>query len=238
MCMSHYYVSRMLHHHVRKWKFALIRETTDENCSRVQVELTGNSIYEYIYPDDRNEMVSVLNLPQNPTDLAGFTFPPPNSRGEIELERAFLLRMKCILAKRNAGLVTEGYKVNENLKIYIIFWMIFGARQKIYGSVLRFAIATFLIWYDEMADFRLFVNLSLLIKKLFTIFSTGKIKKKVLKKILDNLQSHVTPSVVRSKKHCRIDFVSTCYTHSINQTYTIRRANMKNHKSTLISIYE
>jgi len=77
----------------------------------VQVELTGNSIFEYIYPDDRNEMVSVLNLPQSPADLAGFAFPPPNSRGEIELERAFLLRMKCILAKRNAGLVTEGYKV-------------------------------------------------------------------------------------------------------------------------------
>lgn len=87
--------------------------TIDGNCSYVQVELTGNSIFEYIYPEDRNEMVSVLNLPQSPADLAGFTFPPPNSRGEIELERAFLLRMKCILAKRNAGLVTEGYKVNK-----------------------------------------------------------------------------------------------------------------------------
>lgn len=87
-----------------------------DNCSYVQVELTGNSIFEYIYPDDRNEMISVLNLPQSPADLAGFTFPPPNSRGEIELERAFLLRMKCILAKRNAGLVTEGYKVNRDTK--------------------------------------------------------------------------------------------------------------------------
>lgn len=88
-------------------------KTIDEYCSFVQVELTGNSIFEYIYPEDRNEMVSVLNLPQSPADLASFTFPPPNSRGEIELERAFLLRMKCILAKRNAGLVTEGYKVNK-----------------------------------------------------------------------------------------------------------------------------
>lgn len=75
------------------------------------MELTGNSIFEYIYSEDRGEMVSVLNLPQSPTDLAGFAFPPPNTRGEIELERSFLLRMKCILAKRNAGLVTEGYKV-------------------------------------------------------------------------------------------------------------------------------
>ncbi|XP_012234285.1 protein single-minded isoform X2 [Linepithema humile] len=92
-------------------KIMYISETASVHLGLSQVELTGNSIYEYIYPDDRNEMVSVLNLPQNPTDLAGFTFPPPNSRGEIELERAFLLRMKCILAKRNAGLVTEGYKV-------------------------------------------------------------------------------------------------------------------------------
>lgn len=75
------------------------------------MELTGNSIFEYIYQNDHAEMLSVLNLPQSPADLAGFTFPPANSRGEIELERVFILRMKCNLAKRCAGLVTEGYKV-------------------------------------------------------------------------------------------------------------------------------
>lgn len=115
--MSHY---NIVHHsHVTsllRQKICINSEIIDCNCSRIQVELTGNSIFEYIYPDDRNEMISVLSLPQNPTDLAGFTFPPPNSRGEIELERAFLLRMKCILAKRNAGLVTEGYKVNKNIR--------------------------------------------------------------------------------------------------------------------------
>ncbi|KAL6267644.1 hypothetical protein P5V15_000718 [Pogonomyrmex californicus] len=55
-------------------------------------------------------MVSIMNLPQNSAGLADFTFLPPNSRGEIDLERAFLLRMKCILGKRRAGLVTKGYK--------------------------------------------------------------------------------------------------------------------------------
>lgn len=30
----------------------------------------------------------------------------------IEIERTFFLRMKCVLAKRNAGLTTSGYKVN------------------------------------------------------------------------------------------------------------------------------
>lgn len=77
----------------------------------IQVELTGNNIYEYICQYDHEEMFSVLNLPQNPADLTDFMFPPPNSRGEIDLERVFFLRMKCILAKRSAGLVTEGYKV-------------------------------------------------------------------------------------------------------------------------------
>lgn len=30
----------------------------------------------------------------------------------IEIERNFVLRMKCVLAKRNAGLTSSGYKVN------------------------------------------------------------------------------------------------------------------------------
>ncbi|XP_031846836.1 bHLH transcription factor single-minded isoform X2 [Nomia melanderi] len=89
-------------------KIMYISETASTHLGLAQVELTGNSIFEYIYPDDHKEMSSVLSLPQGPT---GFAFPPSNSRGEIELECAFTLRMKCILAKRNAGLVTEGYKV-------------------------------------------------------------------------------------------------------------------------------
>lgn len=31
----------------------------------------------------------------------------------IEIERSFFLRMKCVLAKRNAGLTSSGYKVNN-----------------------------------------------------------------------------------------------------------------------------
>lgn len=30
---------------------------------------------------------------------------------EYEIERSFFLRMKCVLAKRNAGLTCGGYKV-------------------------------------------------------------------------------------------------------------------------------
>ncbi|UYV78605.1 SIM2, partial [Cordylochernes scorpioides] len=31
-------------------------------------------------------------------------------RSHIELERSFFIRMKCVLAKRNAGLTSGGYK--------------------------------------------------------------------------------------------------------------------------------
>ena len=83
----------------------------------MQVELTGNSIYEYICPADQNDMADVLNPKWRER---GFTLPPPNSRGEIDVKCAFLLRMKCILAKRNAGLVSEGFKVSRKLTIYMI----------------------------------------------------------------------------------------------------------------------
>lgn len=163
-----------------------------------QVELTGNSIYEYIHNFDQDEMVAVLSLQQNmfghqtplnnginqspgdnmsPVTLDSVTppltaVPPPaniippvpnaqhsansfNNQQQpvhppttpnhhsfpqqqhllhnphhpmhhhhshhlprhqetqtIEIERTFFLRMKCVLAKRNAGLTTSGYKVS------------------------------------------------------------------------------------------------------------------------------
>lgn len=158
-----------------------------------QVELTGNSIYEYIHNFDQDEMVAVLSLQQNmfghqtplnnqshmenlsPVNLETATPPlsvppsitnniippvpnpqinvnsfnnqsahPPTTPNHhhpfpqqhhlhnsqhhlhnhhphhlprhqetqtIEIERTFFLRMKCVLAKRNAGLTTSGYKV-------------------------------------------------------------------------------------------------------------------------------
>ena len=32
-------------------------------------------------------------------------------REDFEIERSFVVRMKCVLAKRNAGLTNGGYKV-------------------------------------------------------------------------------------------------------------------------------
>lgn len=36
---------------------------------------------------------------------------------EYEIERSFFLRMKCVLAKRNAGLTSSGYKVKHSFPL-------------------------------------------------------------------------------------------------------------------------
>lgn len=172
----------------------------------LQVELTGNSIYEYIHNFDQDEMAAVLSLQQNmyghqvhpppppvqmpsnlsPSELDSITPPPsllippvlsnnastnnipsvPNpmmnnsmnhqnqnnhaftnqqsqqqqqpqihnhhshhshhphhtqrhqETQTIEIERTFFLRMKCVLAKRNAGLTTSGYKVKKKFNMH------------------------------------------------------------------------------------------------------------------------
>ncbi|XP_023808977.1 single-minded homolog 1 isoform X3 [Oryzias latipes] len=83
-------------------KIMYISETASVHLGLSQVELTGNSIYEYIHPADHDEMTAVLTPHQ-----------PFHSHfvQEYEVERSFFLRMKCVLAKRNAGLTSGGYKV-------------------------------------------------------------------------------------------------------------------------------
>uniref|UniRef100_A0A3Q3VY63 Uncharacterized protein n=1 Tax=Mola mola TaxID=94237 RepID=A0A3Q3VY63_MOLML len=83
-------------------KIMYISETASVHLGLSQVELTGNSIYEYIHPADHDEMTTVLTANQ-----------PYHSHfvHEYEMERSFFLRMKCVLAKRNAGLTCGGYKV-------------------------------------------------------------------------------------------------------------------------------
>ncbi|XP_044227045.1 single-minded homolog 2 [Thunnus albacares] len=83
-------------------KIMYISETASVHLGLSQVELTGNSIFEYIHPSDHDEMTAVLGLHQHPHHH----FSP-----DYEIERSFFLRMKCVLAKRNAGLTCGGYKV-------------------------------------------------------------------------------------------------------------------------------
>lgn len=46
---------------------------------------------------------------------------PPVISQTVEMERTFFLRMKCVLAKRNAGLTTQGYKVWQLPFFFVIF---------------------------------------------------------------------------------------------------------------------
>ncbi|XP_023329490.1 single-minded homolog 2 [Eurytemora carolleeae] len=80
-------------------KIMYISETASVHLGLSQVELTGNSIFEYIHPLDHEEMNSLL------------TIQPVQYTQDVELERSFVIRMKCVLAKRNAGLTNGGYKV-------------------------------------------------------------------------------------------------------------------------------
>ncbi|EQB78520.1 single-minded 2-like protein [Camelus ferus] len=105
-------------------KIMYISETASVHLGLSQVELTGNSIYEYIHPSDHDEMTAVLaahqplhhHLLQGPSGrdkgiMGQFANLTSLLLSEYEIERSFFLRMKCVLAKRNAGLTCSGYKV-------------------------------------------------------------------------------------------------------------------------------
>ncbi|KAK9498512.1 hypothetical protein O3M35_003129 [Rhynocoris fuscipes] len=92
-------------------KIMYISETASVHLGLSQVELTGNSIFEYIHPSDHEEMSSVLQF-HHPLPLHTHIL-------EAELERSFVIRMKCVLAKRNAGLTTGGFKVSHIILFYI-----------------------------------------------------------------------------------------------------------------------
>jgi len=79
-----------------------ISETASTHLGLSQVELTGNSIYEYIHPIDHEEMSNILTA-----SLPNYCI----NNSEYEIERSFFLRMKCVLPKRNAGLTASGFKV-------------------------------------------------------------------------------------------------------------------------------
>ncbi|EAA14581.4 AGAP010058-PA, partial [Anopheles gambiae str. PEST] len=123
-------------------KITYISETASVHLGLSQVELTGNSIYEYIHAYDQEEMASILALQQphhplacsaphnlstnsatpNPTNSLGTPWTGTFQVGSLatdsvyneascEAPRNFFLRMRCVLAKRNAGLTSSGYKV-------------------------------------------------------------------------------------------------------------------------------
>ncbi|KAG1699378.1 Single-minded 1 [Nymphon striatum] len=88
-------------------KIMYISETASVHLGLSQVDLTGNCFYDYVHPADHDELGAILSLSQQP--------PPTNHHHShmqyFEVERSFFLRMKCVLAKRNAGLISDGFKV-------------------------------------------------------------------------------------------------------------------------------
>ncbi|XP_069886759.1 single-minded homolog 2 [Dipodomys merriami] len=144
-------------------KIMYISETASVHLGLSQVELTGNSIYEYIHPSDHDEMTAVLTA-----------HPPLHHHllPEYELERSFFLRMKCVLAKRNAGLTCSGYKVihcSGYLKIrqYMLDMALYDSCYQIVGLVavgqsLPPSAITEIKLYSNMFMFRASLDLKLI----------------------------------------------------------------------------
>lgn len=86
-----------------------ISETASVHLGLPQIDLTGSSVFEYIHPADHNDIQELLSL--SDADRAQLkACAGGESSGVCELGRSFCMRMKCILPKRNAGLVSNGYK--------------------------------------------------------------------------------------------------------------------------------
>uniref|UniRef100_A0A670XNZ8 SIM bHLH transcription factor 2 n=1 Tax=Pseudonaja textilis TaxID=8673 RepID=A0A670XNZ8_PSETE len=96
-------------------KIMYISETASVHLGLSQVELTGNSIYEYIHPSDHDEMTAILTAHQ-PLHPHLLQAPNIHKHTNTQRELSFFLRMKCVLAKRNAGLTSSGYKVKHTIK--------------------------------------------------------------------------------------------------------------------------
>ncbi|CAK9298120.1 unnamed protein product [Gordionus sp. m RMFG-2023] len=83
-------------------KIVYISETASVHLGLSQVELTGNSVYDYIHTEDHEEITNILT-----PELDKIS----DTNKDYSLVKDFCIRMKCVLAKRNAGLTSNGYKV-------------------------------------------------------------------------------------------------------------------------------
>lgn len=103
----------------RDGKIMYISETASVHLGLPQIDLTGSSVFEYIHPADRDDVKQILSLTE--TELTQLNEAHQQQQSMIvELGRSFCMRMKCILPKRNAGLVSAGYKAihcNGYLKV-------------------------------------------------------------------------------------------------------------------------
>ncbi|XP_076820158.1 single-minded homolog 2-like isoform X1 [Clavelina lepadiformis] len=116
-------------------KIMYMSETASAHLGLSQIELTGNSIYEYLHINDHDEMKAVLTAPPAPCQNSSC----PQIYPEYEAPRSFFVRMKCVLAKRNAGLTSGGYKVihcTGYIKVrYFVFDQFDGSSRGGYHNV-------------------------------------------------------------------------------------------------------
>lgn len=87
-------------------KIMYISETASVHLGLPQIDLTGSTVYEFVHPIDQLELSETLLITEADREQLSL------HEGEqiCELGRSFCVRMKCILPKRNAGLVCCGYK--------------------------------------------------------------------------------------------------------------------------------
>ncbi|XP_074599924.1 bHLH transcription factor single-minded isoform X2 [Brevipalpus obovatus] len=99
-------------------KIMYISEAVSTHLGLANHDLAGTDLYEYIHLDDHEEMSRILSLSSEETaelrSLVTSQQPHSVAYGQdisVEFQRSFFLRMKCVLAKRNAGITSQGHKV-------------------------------------------------------------------------------------------------------------------------------
>lgn len=100
-------------------KIMYISETVCTHLGFKHEDLTGTSIYDYIHPEDQDELARVLAVDLAPSPNTEITsncvhqlMPPQQSAQTMDTERIFFLRFKCVLGKKHAGITSGGYKVS------------------------------------------------------------------------------------------------------------------------------
>lgn len=82
----------------------------------LKVELIGSSIFDFLHRDDEPELRYILSNTDFNCATQFTTNNNSNSNQSYngEIERMFFIRLKCVLPKRNAGIIYNGYKVSEH----------------------------------------------------------------------------------------------------------------------------
>ena len=69
------------------------------------------SLQQNFSSNDQDCVLTYDTQKYNDHNIINSNYVPSQALPTIEIERTFFLRMKCVLAKRNAGLTSGGYKV-------------------------------------------------------------------------------------------------------------------------------